>query len=60
MITAKKERWSQLMTNLESVVMVAHKMMREDEMTEFQYGVFNGTIAQLESLARDLLEDSHE
>jgi|TARA_A100000172_G_scaffold80516_1_gene70312 hypothetical protein len=60
MVTAKEERWSELMANLEGAVMVAHKMMREDEMTALQYGIFNGTIAQLESLARDLLEDSHE
>lgn len=55
-----EERWSQLMANLESVVMVAHEMMREGEMSDKEYGMFNGTIAQLEYLARDLLGDSHE
>lgn len=55
-----KERWSQLMTNLESVVQVAFEMRGAGEMTEEVYAVFNDTIAQLEYLARDLLEDSHE
>jgi hypothetical protein len=48
------------MTNLESVVQVAFEMRGAGEMTEEVYAVFNDTIAQLEYLARDLLEDSHE
>lgn len=52
-----KQRWSQLMSNLESVVEAAHKMWKNDEMTDKEYGTFNGTIAQLEYLARDLLEE---
>lgn len=60
MVTAKEERWSQLMARLEGVVQTAHKMMREGEMTEEVYAMFNNTVADLEYLARDLLEYSHE
>ena len=54
MVTAKEERWSQLMANLESVVQAAHDMWKQDEMSDKQYGVFNGSIAQLEYLAQEL------
>ena len=59
MLTAKEERWTQLMANLESVVQVAFEMRGAGEMSDKEYGMFNGTIAQLEYLARDI-RDSHE
>lgn len=52
-----EKRWSQLMTNLESVVYSAHEMWKQGEMSDKEYGTFNGTIAQLETLARDLWEE---
>jgi hypothetical protein len=52
-----EERWSHLMSVLESVVNVAHEMWKNDEMTDKEYGTFNGTIAQLEYLAQELREE---
>jgi hypothetical protein len=59
MVTAKEERWIELMANLEGVVQVAFEMRGAGEMSDKEYGMFNGTIAQLEYLARDI-RDSHE
>ena len=57
MLTAKEERWIELMANLEGVVTVAHKMMREGELTEEVYTVFNNRVADLEYLARDVRDE---
>ena len=53
-MTDKDNRWSQLMSNLESVVCAAIVMKDYKEMSEEQYQHFNNTIAQLEDRARDL------
>jgi len=53
-MTEKSNRWSQLMSNLESVVYAAIVMKDYKEMSEEQYQHFNNTIAQLEDRARDL------
>ena len=59
-MVTEEELWSQLMANLEAVVQVAFEMRGAGLMGDKEYHVFNSTVAQLESLARDLLEDSHE
>jgi len=53
-LTEKDLRWSQLMTNLESVVRVAFDMRKYQDMTESQYHMFNETIWRLENLAREI------
>lgn len=50
----KQERMTNLLTHLEWVVTIAHEMWKQDEMNDKEYGMFNGTIAQLEGLAREL------
>ena len=53
----KQLRWSQLMTNLESVVQAAFDMRKHQDMTESQYDIFNETIWRLEQLARTIKEN---
>ena len=50
----KDLRWSQLMSNLESVVQAAFDMRNHQDMTESQYDIFNETIWRLEQLAREI------
>ena len=53
-LTEKDLRWSQLMTNLESVVQAAFDMLKHQDMTISQYNIFNETIWRLEQLAREI------
>ena len=55
--TAKEERWIELMANLEGVVQVAFEMRGAGLMSDEEYHVFNSTVAQLESLARDVKDE---
>ncbi len=50
-MSEKSNRWSSLMSGLESVVYAALVMKDYKEMTEEQYQHFNNTIAQLEDRA---------
>jgi ribosomal protein L20 len=50
-------RWSQLMSNLESVVQMAHDMKQMKDMSESEYQVFNESIWRLENLAREIKGD---
>ena len=53
----KQLRWSQLMSNLESVVQAAFDMRNHQDMTENQYDIFNDAIWRLEQLAREIKGD---
>jgi hypothetical protein len=50
-------RWTQLMSNLESVVQMAHDMKQMKDMSESEYQVFNESIWRLENLAREIKGD---
>jgi hypothetical protein len=56
-LTEEDLRWSQLMTNLESVVQAAFDMRKHQDMTEKQYDIFNDAIWRLEQLARKIKGD---
>ena len=47
-------RWTQLMSNLESVVQMAHDMKQMKDMSESEYQVFNESIWRLENFAREI------
>ena len=51
-MSEKSNRWSQLMSNLESVVYAAIVMKDYNEMTSEQFEEFNNVIAELENKAR--------
>ena len=51
-MSEKRNRWSQLMSNLESVVYAAIVMKDYNEMTSEQFEEFNNVIAELEDKAR--------
>jgi hypothetical protein len=53
-LTEEDLRWSQLMSNLESVVQAAFDMRKSQDMTESQYDMFNNAIWILEKLAREI------
>tara|TARA_R100001086_G_scaffold110890_3_gene56501 strand:+ start:14610 stop:14828 length:219 start_codon:yes stop_codon:yes gene_type:complete len=50
-------RWTQLMSNLESVVQMAHDMKQMKDMSESEYQVFNESIWRLENFAREIKGD---
>ena len=50
-------RWSQLMSNLESVMQMAHDMKQMKDMSESEYQVFNESIWRLENFAREIKGD---
>ena len=50
----KQLRWSQLMSNLESVLHAAFDMTNHQDMTENQYDIFSDAIWRLEQLAREI------
>jgi len=50
-------RWTELMSNLESVVQMAHDMKQMKDMSESEYQVFNESIWRLENLAREIKGD---
>jgi hypothetical protein len=53
-LTEEDLRWSQLMSNLESVREAAFDMRNYQDMTEKQYDIFNDAIWRLEKLARKI------
>jgi hypothetical protein len=53
----KQLRWSQLMSNLDSVLHAAFDMRNYQDMTEKQYDIFNDAIWRLEKLARKIKGD---
>ena len=50
-------RWTQLMSNLESVVQMAHDMKQMKDISESEYQVFNESIWRLENFAREIKGD---
>ena len=50
-------RWTQLMSNLESVVQMAHDMKQMKDMSESEYQVFNESIWRLENFVREIKGD---
>ena len=50
-------RWTELMSNLESVVQMAHDMKQMKDMSESEYQVFNESIWRLENFAREIKGD---
>ena len=50
-------RWTQLMSNLESVVQMAHDMKQMKDISESECRVFYESICRLENFAREIKGD---
>ena len=57
-LTEKDLRWSQLMSNLESVVQAAFDIRNHQDMTERQYDIFSDAIYILEIEAKRIRRTS--